>query len=94
MMSFAGYRVVADINWPRLPDGIETVRDYNVHPLVKWLARWLPIKPYVEALRPRFRDRDPMIDERHGIIYRSPRQCGELAEATKNAQAMLRAAPR
>lgn len=40
--------------------GQETMK-FQAHPLIKWLARWLPIKPYVEASYPRYRDPDPVM---------------------------------
>ena len=58
-------------DWPQVPNGVETVR-FDAHPAIKWLARWLPIKPHVEAAYPRFRDADPyMLD---GKLFMTPTQ--------------------
>ena len=55
-----GLRISPQAHWPRVQDGARQVR-FAAHPLICWLARWLPIKPYVEASYPRYRDRDPLI---------------------------------
>ncbi len=57
----------------------ETVR-FAAHPFIKWLAKFLPITPYVEAEYPRYKDADPlMIGD---ALYVSPAQYKTLKERT------------
>lgn len=79
-LTFAGLKIVTSPNWPRKRVEDQTVR-FPAHSFVIWLARWFPITPYVEATFPRYRDADPLIDERHGIVYCSPAQADELKRA-------------
>ena len=50
--AFGGLKIYPQANWPRVQDGTRQVR-FPAHPLICWLARWLPIKPYIEATYPR-----------------------------------------
>jgi hypothetical protein len=75
---FAGLKIFPQAVWPRVQDGTRQVR-FAAHPLICWLARWLPIKAYVEASYPRYRDQDPLIvgDQ----VFCSFAQCEELKRA-------------
>ncbi len=66
--------------WPRVEDGTETLR-FDAHPFIKWLARWLPITPYIEMEVTKYRDADPMHDTRNGILYCSHAQADALRRA-------------
>lgn len=47
---------------------------FNVHPIVKWLARWLPINPWIEAEYPD--EADPILMGR--IMFCPPRAYEKL----------------
>ena len=66
--------------WPRVKDGTETLR-FEAHPIIKWLARWLPITPYVEMEITKYRDADPMQVKATGVIYCSHAQAIALRRA-------------
>ncbi len=66
-------RVQPSHYWPKVEDGTETLR-FEAHPIIKWLARWLPITPYVEMEVTKYRDADPMQVKATGVIYCSHAQ--------------------
>lgn len=68
-------QIFSDPNWPTEFSHMETVR-FEAHPLIKWLARWLPIQPYVEVRYARYKDCDPLMSDR--AVYCSPRQADFL----------------
>ena len=76
----ARLRVQPSHYWPRVEDGTETLR-FEAHPFIKWLARWLPITPYIEMEVTKYRDADPMHDTRNGILYCSHAQADALRRA-------------
>lgn len=61
-------RVFASAYWPQVEAGAETVR-FEAHPFIQWLARWLPITPYIEATYTQYRDADPLLDKARGVLY-------------------------
>lgn len=75
--SLGGIRIIISHHWPQVEDGTRIVR-YEVHPFIKWLARWLPIDPWVEAEHTKYRDGDPIIDKARGILYCSPAQAEQM----------------
>ena len=56
------------MHWPQVEDGTRTER-FDVHPIIKWLAHWFPIKPYVEATYVNYRDADMLLDTQRGVVY-------------------------
>lgn len=74
---FGGMQIIQSHHWPRVPDGVY-VRQLTAHPIIHWLARWLPIDPWIDVEVPRFKDADPLIDTRRGVIFCSPAQFAEL----------------
>lgn len=81
---FGGMQIIQSHHWPMVPDGFG-VKRIAAHPLIHWLARRFPIKPWIEAQVPRFKDADPMIDQRRGVIYCSPAQFAELRRGMAHA---------
>jgi hypothetical protein len=78
-----GFKVVVPAyHWPQEQTGVERL---PAHPLIIWLARWLPLRTWW-AERPIYRDSPMMIDQRRGYIYCSERQYQDL----KNETARLR----
>lgn len=77
MIPVAAFLIFGQPHWPTVRDGTY-VRRFPAHPLVCWLARWLPIDPYVDVEYPRYRDADPLVDARAGIIYCSVAQAETL----------------
>lgn len=73
-----GLRVIIVPDWPREVVDHEAARDYDIHPVVKWLARWFPIRPYVEYQRSIYRDADPQIHKGTSSIFCSPAQAEAL----------------
>ena len=65
--------------WPRVEDGVETLR-FEAHPFIKWLARRLPVTPYVEMEVTKYRDADPIFDTRSSAIYCSHAQADVLRQ--------------
>ena len=76
--AFGGLKIYPQANWPKVQDGTRQVR-FPAHPLICWLARWLPMKPYIEATYPRYRDQDPLIMGDH--VFCSFAQHEELRRA-------------
>jgi hypothetical protein len=74
---FAGLRIYAQANWPRIADGTRTVR-FAAHPLILWLAKWVPLPTYQEVTFLKYRDADPLVDERRGLVFCSLAQAAEL----------------
>lgn len=74
-------RIMPSHHWPKEVDHVDTVR-FPAHPFVRWLARWLPITPYVEARYERYRDCDPLHDRERNILYCSHAQADALRRAT------------
>ena len=72
-----GIRIQPFAFWPTVPDGFETKR-IPAHPIVKWLARWLPIDPWVEISVPKFKDADAVLDQANNVIHCSYAQEQEL----------------
>jgi len=65
---YAGFRIMATPHWPQVEDGTRTVR-FECHPIIRWLARWLPIRPYVEATYINYKDSDMLLDRARGVVY-------------------------
>jgi hypothetical protein len=65
--------------WPQEDDGF-IVHRYEAHPLVKWLARYLPITPYVEVQRRKTKDSNPFMFL--GGMHVSRRQHAAIVAAT------------
>ena len=69
--SFNGFKIVVpSYPWPREQSSVEQL---PAHPLILWLARWLPLRTWW-AERPVYRDSPMLIDDRRGYIYCSERQ--------------------
>jgi hypothetical protein len=68
-----GLQIVTVPYFKREVVGIEVHR-VPAHKLFFWLARWLPIRCYVEVERRVFRYANPVIDDERGIIYCAPEQ--------------------
>lgn len=66
-------RVMSSAHWPQEFSHMETMR-FPVHPIIKWLARWLPITPHVEASFARYRDCPAMHDTERNVVYCSRAQ--------------------
>ena len=69
---YSGYRfnVVRD-HWPQEKSHVETIR-VPAHPIVQWLAKFLPIDPWVEMKIQHYRDCSPFIWQ--GTLFLSVRQ--------------------
>lgn len=70
--------------WPQEFSHFETIR-HKAHPLVCWLAKFLPIDPWVEQKIPRHKDRQPFVMQ--GRLFMSIRQADALAAAVPFATA-------
>ena len=68
---FGGLRIVVSAHHPTEFSHWETVR-YPVHPIIKWLARWLPFDTYIEAKYARSKYTDPIMDPSRSILYCAP----------------------
>ena len=66
-------KIYATVHWPVEFSHMET-RRFEAHSIIKWLARWLPITPYVECYYPVYKDKPAMFDQRTGHVYCSLRQ--------------------
>lgn len=77
MGSFGGLRVMTVEHWPKVSDGTTRL---PAHPLILWLARWLPLRTWWAEVQ-NYRDSDPIIHEAAGVLYCSPRQYAELRTA-------------
>tara|TARA_A200000113_G_scaffold196166_2_gene187058 strand:- start:34 stop:309 length:276 start_codon:yes stop_codon:yes gene_type:complete len=58
--AFGGLKVQVVRDWPQVQKGFRTVR-FDVHPIVQFLSRFTPIKPYIEAEYPNYVDDDPKL---------------------------------
>ncbi len=70
--SFSGIQIFASPHHPtEFSHWAEERRKWKAHPIVCWLAKWFPVKPYVECSykRPVTKDCDPLFHEAKGIIY-------------------------
>lgn len=66
-----GFKVVVPTyEWPREKSGVERL---PAHPLILFLARWLPLRTWW-AERAMYRDSPMLVDDRRGYIYCSARQ--------------------
>ncbi len=74
---FSSIRILPSHYWPQVEDGIETFR-FEAHPIIKWLAKWFPITPYVEMERMKYKDSDPIFDESTGSLLCSYAQADYL----------------
>ncbi len=75
--SLAGLHIYPYDPWPQVEDGVEVVR-YYAHPIIFWLAKWLPIDPYVDAEYIKYKDADALVDKIGGVMYCSHRQLNAL----------------
>ncbi len=53
-------------------------RQFKAHPMICWLARWLPITPYIEGTYPEFKDAAPFMLNNKTILVCSYRQLDAL----------------
>lgn len=67
--------VVASSYWPKEFSHMERQR-WAAHPIILWLAKWLPIDPYVVSEHPRYNEREPMLNTETGVLY-----CSQAQEA-------------
>lgn len=65
--------IYASAHWPTHVSRFQK-RRFEAHPIIKWLARWFPITPYVETEYPIFEDDPAVIDQVSGRVYCSLRQ--------------------
>ncbi len=72
-----GFRIYPNAHHPTEFSHMERQR-WRAHPLICWLARYLPINPWVEAEFPRYRDCDPWVEQARGAIYCSLAQAANL----------------
>jgi hypothetical protein len=82
---FGGYQVIRVAQWPREIGGYKTER-IAAHPHIVWLVarcRWLPWRwaIFAEIETAQWRDADPRVDEKHGLIYCSDAQADALRQA-------------
>jgi len=75
----SGLRIYPPHNWPQVEDGVETVR-YNAHPIIRWLSKRLPIRPYVDAEYIKYKDGDAIVDNIRGAVFCSHRQYDYLKQ--------------
>lgn len=47
---------------------------WEAHPIIKWLAKWLLITPYVERKLAIHKDSDPLYYKEKGVLFCSPAQ--------------------
>lgn len=79
--AIGGMRIMA-VQWPRRIAGYED-RSIPAHPHLVWLVehiRWLPRSwaVFSRYRAPLYRDNDPLIDERRGMIFCSAAQVDAL----------------
>ena len=74
---FGGITIVMQDNWPRELVGYDT-KQIPAHPFICWLARWLPITPYVEVQVPCYREMDMLLHGAADVVYCSHAQYAEL----------------
>jgi hypothetical protein len=79
LVPVGGMSIHPSHHWPTIEDGTE-MRRFPAHPIIRWLARWLPVTPYVEMEVTKWRDADPMYDKRSGALYCSHAQADMLRE--------------
>ena len=81
---YAVYRIISDVRWPVVATGETELRYAPAHPHLVWLVervRWLPRSWARFAYRaPVYRDADPLVDHRNGLIYCSVAQADALRQ--------------
>lgn len=82
-VGLGSYEVRPNKYWPTVVDGTRPHR-VPAHPVICWLARWLPIAPYVEIQVPNVRDADMILDNQIGVIFCSPAQANALRQELEN----------
>jgi hypothetical protein len=75
-----GYRIIVIPQWEQVVDKTITHR-IPAHWFVCWLAKWLPITPYVEIREVTYKDADPYMSDSLGCIWCSPKQRDTLVKA-------------
>jgi hypothetical protein len=70
-----GVRVVSSEHWPKL----RRPRRMPAHPLIRWLARWLPIEPFVTVTRIEYAD--PILHRASNTLYCHNEQREAMIEA-------------
>ncbi|MCK5444983.1 MAG: hypothetical protein KAI73_05120 [Rhodospirillaceae bacterium] len=78
LMDVFGVKVQVFEPWPQVATGKMRTRQFPVHPVIKWLARWLPITPYIEAKYPEFVDGEPFMLNNKTVLVCSRRQLDAL----------------
>lgn len=77
-MFLGGIQVQIHEPWPQEPTGRKVARRFQAHPFIQWLAKWLPIAPYVEGRYPEYRDIAPMMFKGKTVLVCSRRQLEAL----------------
>ncbi len=73
--SYAGYRIVVSIHMSRI---VKEMRRVKAHPIICWLARYLPIYPYVEVEVETVVETEAALDRIRGVIYVGPKTYEQL----------------
>ncbi|MCP4900098.1 MAG: hypothetical protein GY906_24270 [bacterium] len=76
-----GVRIMPSPHHPTEFSHMETVR-FAAHPLIRWLARWLPIEPYIEAEYARQKDCAAIFNGYNNTLYCSLAQADYLRRHT------------
>ncbi|MGR3179873.1 MAG: hypothetical protein ACUZ8E_17675 [Candidatus Anammoxibacter sp.] len=76
-----GIKIIPSKFWPQEKPEQYIVR-YKAHKIICWLAKYLPIEPYVEAEYTRYVDNDPLIVGGH-TVHCSYAQYEQLKEKSK-----------
>lgn len=82
LVSYDGIKIIPSNYWPQIRDGDEKVR-YSAHPIIHWLAKYFPIDQWVEATYPKYKDADPVIDNRNNALYCSMAQFRQIERELK-----------
>lgn len=79
-----GARILVSRFWPRVRKGNRTIR-LRAHPIICWLAHWLPIEPWIDITVPVWADADPVFDARHNVLHCSEAQAAALRQTVNQS---------